>query len=419
MHMYNVDEPTPRTKKTPDPFAVAAGLLKNDSHLIVPLLLLLSLSGVAQALELSPKFREAIGLQLIERFIQLAVLVFVVLRWRTKLGREGQASVSAFAVTSRMMLVGFLVWGALMSPTFLLLFSTNPAITLPICILFTVGIFWWFRFYFYFLVYGILGSSLLTGVSQTLAIGRRAPTAAVRSLVAPVALTSLLVWLVALPSPDGRSVGWAAAGAAVQGVFWLLSIYTGLGLGLLLLDEQEWRGAKLDAYRKERLETLEAQGRASFVNFLSPASGVKIFVLAVCVMAFNLVQALHTPPAASIKVVSLQAEDQVLRVALELKDTDYHFRGFNPLGFSVASQTGYSISTELVRISRTPNGKKGEREFEVSEDEQKGPVMLYLEFATNKTDDVLRSLDNMWLWYNQVTIAPLRIEDGRGTGRIA
>jgi hypothetical protein len=413
MNMNYEDEPAPRTKKTSDPFALAAGLLKNDLRLIPLLLLLLSLSGVAQTLQSSSNFSDVLGLQLVERFVQLAVLVFVIVRWRKKLAREGHSSVHPLAVGSRVMLVGFLVWGALMSPTFLLLFSTNPAISLPLSIFFIVGVFWWFRFYFYFLVYGILGTSLRMGISQTLELGRRSPTAAVRSLVAPVALTSLIVWLVALPSPDGRSVEWAAAGAAAQGIFWLLSIYTGLGLGLLLLDDQEWRGAKLDAYRKERLETLEAQGRASFLNFLSPASGVKMFVLAVVVMVFNLFQALHTPPAAAIKLVSWSAQDQILRVALELKDPEYHFRGFNPVAFSIASQTGYGISTELVRIGRSPEGKRGEREFEVTEDEKKGAVTLYLEFATNKRDDVLRSLDNMWLWYNQVSIAPLRIEDGR------
>ncbi len=196
----------------------------------------------------------------------------------------------------------------------------------------------------------------------------------------------------------------------MQGTFWLLSIYTGLGLGLTLIDDHEWRSARLDVYRKERLETLETQGRGSWLNILSPAVGAKIFVLAVCLMTVNLYQVLHTKPAASIRVLSCVAQDQTLKVALDVRDSVYHFRGFNPVAFSIASQTGYPVSTELLRVSRDAQGEKGVRVVDIDVSSDGSPMTLYLEFGTNKRDDVLRTMDNMWLWYNKVPLAPLAVE---------
>ena len=80
------------------------------------------------------------------------------------------------------------------------------------------------------------------------------------------------------------------------------------------------------------------------------------------------------------------------------------------MAFSVASQTGFEqFSTEIVRIARTPEGKKGEVSFPLTKADFEAPITLYLEFATNKTDEVLKKLDNMWLWYHQVSLVPLRV----------
>lgn len=406
-----------RSQKRLDPFAVAAGLMRNDLPILAPLFLALGVAGGVQTLYGASSFVEVFTLQIAERVIQLTVLLLVVLRWRGKLSKKDNTPLPVFPTVARIFTVGLLLWGALMSPTFLLLFARNANLALPISVLFVLGILWCFRFYFYFIAYGLLGSSLMSGLSQTLAIGRRDPMGSVRSLISPVAITSLLVWLVALPSPDGRSIGWATAGAAAQGLFWLLSVYTGLGLGLTLLDDQEWRNAKLDAYRKERLETLETQGRGSAVNLLSPSSGAKIFALAVCLMAVNIYQALHIKPAVVLTVVSWEAVDQKLKLSLRAEDDAYHFRGFNPIAFSVRSQTGYDISTELLRVSKSPpvDGQKGTFDIDFSGVVSSTP--LFLEFATNKREDVLRGMDNMWLWYNKVPIAPLRVAPIAGGDR--
>ena len=408
MSALNSEYTFPVRTRAHDAFALAAGMLRRDVGLFVPLLILASFGGVAETL-LDPLSRtQSWGLEAVKWLSQLGVLAFVVARWRRILGRECKSSVRSFMLTLRMVVAGFLVWGALMMPVFLI--ELTSAVSFPIVVLLILGIYWWFRFYFYFVSYGLLGVSLRQGISTTLELSRRDIGGALRSLMAPIAITSLVTWIVAIPSPDGRSIEWAAVGAATEGLFWLLSIYTGLGVGLRTLGDSEWRDAGLGPYRRERLETLEAQGKASWFNLLSPKAGAKVFVIALLVMAFNIHRAVHAPPAVSVKVIGCEAVSQNLRIALELRDPNYHYRGFSPLAFSVASQTGFEqFSTEIVRIARTPEGKKGEVSFPLTKADFEAPITLYLEFATNKTDEVLKKLDNMWLWYHQVSLVPLRV----------
>lgn len=408
MSVLNSEETSPVRARAHDAFALAAGMIRHDAALLVPLFILSSFPGVVATL-MDPLTRtQSLILEAVKWVSQLGVLAFVVVRWRLILGRESRKSVRPFALALRVLVAGGLVWGALMMPLFLI--ELTSAVSFPVVVLSILGIYWWFRLYFYFVSYGLLGVALLPGVSTTLEISRRDIGGAFRSLIGPIAITSLLCWLFAIPSPDGRSIQWAAVGAGAEGLFWLLSMYTGLGVGVLTLGDSEWREAGLDPYRRERLETLEAQGKASWLNVLSPKAGAKVFVVALLVMAFNINRAVHSPPAVSVKVVRCEAVSQNLKIVLELRDPEYHYRGFSPLAFSVASQTGFEqFSTEIVRISRTPEGKKGELSFPLSKDDLSGSITVYLEFATNKTDEVLQKLDNMWLWYHSVSLVPLRV----------
>jgi hypothetical protein len=42
-----------------------------------------------------------------------------------------------------------------------------------------------------------------------------------------------------------------------------------------------------------------------------------------------------------------------------------------------------------------------------------GPLKLYLDFTSNKTEESLKGLDNMYLWYNLKALMPLKIEENR------
>ena len=398
-------EPSRGVSADLDPFAIAAGMLRNDIPLLLPALGVLALASIAQSLSSPSSFIEIGGVVLLDRVIQLVVISAVVLRWRRKLEHVKGSLVNPFLAALRIIAAGLVVWGALTLPMVGASFASLSWASPFFIFLFFCAVFWSFRFYFYFATFGLLGGTLRDSCGAAIDLGRREPLAAVRSLIAPVAVTALVVGLLWYPAPDGRSLFWATAASAAEGLFWVLSTYTGLALALVCIDESVWRAAGLDPYRHQRLRTLEAQGRASRFNWLSPRSGVRIFVVALCVIIGALVQGFSVEPAASIKVESYQVRDRGISVVLDLSDPVYKFRGFNPYAFSLATQTGMEVvSARIEKVSLTPDGDFLRGTFP----SQAGPVKLYLAFKSHKTDEALRGMDNLYLWYNLKPVVPLR-----------
>ena len=408
-HEQQQKEPSRGVSADLDPFAIAAGMLRNDIPLLLPMLGLLALSAIAQALSSPASFIEVGGVVLLDRVLQLVVISTIVLRWRRKLEHIKGSLSNPFLAALRIVVAGLVVWGALTLPMVGASFASVSWAS-PLCIfLFFCAVFWSFRFYFYFATFGLLGGTLRDACAAATALGRREPLAAVRSLIAPVAVTALVVGILWYPSPDGRSLFWATAASAAEGIFWVLSTYTGLAFALSLLDESVWRAAGLDPYRQQRLRTLEAQGRASRFNWLSTSRGVKIFVVALCVIIGDLVQGFTMEPAARVTVESYQVRDRGISVVLDLSDPIYKFRGFNPYAFSLATQTGMEvISARIDKVSLAPDGEFLRGSFP----SQAGPVKLYLDFKSHKTDEALRGMDNLYLWYNLKAVAPLRSAEG-------
>ena len=389
-----------------DPFAIAAGLLRNDIPLLLPMLGVLALSSIAQGLSSSNSFAGIGVLMSVDRLLQLLIVSFIVLRWRRKLEHVKGSLAHPFLAALRIVAAGFVIWGALTIPMVSASFISQSWVSPVLLFLFFCAVFWSFRFYFYFATFGLLGGSLRDASSAAFELGRREPVAAVRSLVAPIAVTSLAVGILWYPSPDGRSLFWATAASAAEGLFWVLSTYTGLAFALVCIDESLWRSAGLDPYRQQRLRTLEAQGRASRFNWLSVRSGIKILVVAMFVIIGDLVQGFSTEPAARIKVESYQVNERQISIVLDLEDPQYQFRGFNPYAFSLASQTGLEvISGRIEKVSLSPDGEP----LRGSLPSGPGPLRLYLQFKSHKSDEALKTMDNLYLWYNLKPVIPVRI----------
>ncbi|MEN9846227.1 MAG: hypothetical protein RIS36_1374 [Pseudomonadota bacterium] len=399
------NEPSRDASAQLDPFAIAAGMLRSDIHLLLPMLGVLALSAIFQTLTSPTNVIEIAGVVFLDRVIQLAIMSTIVLRWRRKLEHIKGSLSNPLLAALRIVVAGVVIWGSLTLPVVGASFANLNWASPLFLFIFFCAVYLSFRFYFYFATFGLLGGTLREACAAATALGRREPLAAVRSLIAPVAVTGLVVGLLWYPSPDGRSLFWATAASAAEGIFWVLSTYTGLACALPLIDESLWRAAGLDPYRQQRLRTLEAQGRASRFNWLSTSSGVKIFVVAACVIIGDLVQGFTLEPAARIMVESYQVRDREISVVLDLSDPVYQFRGFNPYAFSLATQTGLEvISDRIEKVSLAPGGEFLRGSFPA----QTGPVRLYLNFRSRKTDEVLRGMDNLYLWYNLTAVAPLR-----------
>ena len=388
-----------------DPFAIAAGLLKNDVFILLPAFLLLATSALIPGLLEGGSGAYVGALMLLDRFLQLAVMSFIVVRWRRRFEHSKKGARGSSLISLRIMIVGFVVWGALTFPLVGAMMTPLPWLSSVCVFVFFIAAFWIFRFYFYFATFGLLSGSVQEVAHSTLALSRGNPGAALRSLIAPLAVTSLVWGLLLYPSPDGRSLFWSTMTSTALGIFWILATYTGIAFALVLLDESTWRGSGLDPYRKERLRTLETQGRSSHFNWLAPRNGAKIFMVALCVVALSLYQGLQTGPAPHITVQSSEAQNHGVSVVLELTDVQYKFRGFNPYAFSLRSQTGFDISSGVAKVSFEPGGE-----------EVTGPlapepstVKLRITFKSNKTQEALVSLDNVYLWYNLKTLFPVTL----------
>jgi hypothetical protein len=379
-----------------DPAAVAVGLLRNDLAFLPFLAALLCISAVLDVLTYSASDFWRASVVVIDRLMQIAVVSIIVLRWRRLLQTPQAPKIRTSGVVFRIAVVSVAASIVLSTPFFGIALSRNVVGALAFLGLFVLGLVWCLRVYLFYAVAGMLGLPVGASFARAVEISRSNTKAILRSLVAPVALTVVCSALFLMPYPDGRSLAWMAASSACEGIFWILSTYTGLGLALTIFTEKEWRTAGLSHYRADRLLTLNTQGGKVLPKYLAPRFGFIMFAVALCFLAGNLARLGQLPPAAKVTLRNVAVSDYKISVALELEDREFKFRGFQPQAFFIASQTGSLQSTRLVSASQQADKEDAVGFIKATGTE---PVMLYLTFSSAKTGEVLRELDNMWLWY--------------------
>jgi hypothetical protein len=379
-----------------NPGAVAIGLLWNDLAFIPVLFLLLAASAVLDVMTQSAGDTWRAGVVVVDRLMQIVVVSIIVLRWRRLLQASPGPKVRAGAVVVRIATVSIAASLVLTTPFFGMAMTQHGAGAFAFLALFIFGAVWSLRVYLFFAVAGMLGLPFGASFARSIELSRANTWEIIRSLIAPIGITIACSTLFLMPYPDGRSLAWMAAAGASEGVFWILSTYTALGLALTLFSDKEWRAAGLSHYRADRLSTLHAQGGKILPKYLAPRSGFIMLAVALCFLAGNLARLGQQPPAAQIKLRSVAVSDYKISVSLDLEDKEYQFRGLQPQAFFIASKTGSLQSARLLSASQQ-EGKEEKVGFIKASGAE--PVTLFLTFASGKTGDVLRGLDNMWLWY--------------------
>jgi hypothetical protein len=385
------------TAVTPyDPAAVAIGLLRNDLAFLPLLCVLLSISAVLDVLAYSASDVWRASIVVTDRLMQIVVVSIIVLRWRRLLQASQGPKVKAISIVFRIAVVSIAASLVLSTPFFGIAITQNAVGAAAFLALLVLGVMWCLRVYLFYAVAGMLGLPFGASFARSVELSRSNTRAILRSLVAPAAITVVCSALFLMPYPDGRSLILMAASSACEGIFWILSTYTGLALALTLFTEKEWRAAGLSHYRTERLTTLTKQGGKILPKYLALRFGFIMFAVALCFLAGNLARLGQLPPAAKVTLRTVDVSDYKITVTLVLEDHEYDFRGLQPQAFFIASQTGSLQSTRLLSASQQL-GKEERVGFIKADGTQS--ATLYLTFSSSKTADVLRGLDNMWLWY--------------------
>lgn len=390
-----------------DPFGVAAGLLLNDRLFLIPFCLLLSLPALLDVVFQQFGMSSWTALVILDRIVQIFVVTSITLMWRRRLQVVQTSSLGTLRTMGRIALVSVASSALLAMPVLGMAVNPSGPGSLLFVFLGVIGLVWCLRVYFYFAVVGILGNSIPMGLARAIQISRSDRAAALRALIVPCALTMFLTALLAMPSPDGRSVIWTAVAASAECVFWIVSTYVALGYALTVFTESEWRTAGLTPYRVERLRTIQKQGGERFPTYLRPKFGFGVLAFAFVLMAANLNTQLNAPPAVAMVVKNVVVADYSVQVELEVEDRTFNFRGFHPIAFSLKTKTGFDIASSLRSVSLTPEGTGLLTTLSSADG---APRSLFLTFTTGKTEAALRGLDNMWLWYQFKPVLPIAPE---------
>ncbi len=390
----------------PDPFRIAAGMLRADVVFLLPLLALLSVTTIASTLLPLEEFSTVLTLLVADRTLQLVVVSLIALRWSARFESHARSNHARIITARRIILWGFGIWCTLSLPRLLAEFVNNSAIQMALIASVGLGIFWSLRYYFFFAMTALLGKTIRNSAQSAIRIARQQPQAALRSLLGPLGITALVTVAILALQPDGRSLWINACAASAEAVFWLLSTYTALAFAVVFIEEYEWRTAGLVPYRSDRLKTLEAQGRQQLATLLSPATGLKLLALSLLLLFASLAREQRIPPAASISVKNVEISDYKVKVTLEVADSTYRFRGFKPAVFSIRTKSDTPVADELTRATLSAD-KDEVLLFMPSTDGS--PRDLFVEFKSTKSRENLATIENAWLWYQQVPVVALTL----------
>ena len=252
------------------------------------------------------------------------------------------------------------------------------------------------RYFFYFL-------PALAGEFSLRQIGvlarcfvRTRPLLGLRALLPAIAWAIFLSGLVTVLSPDGRSLGVSIAVDLVSGLFFLISTYLSFAVAQAYCDEQCWR---LLGAESALVITQSERRKRGNEKLLTRRTATRLIVAACLVWTGDIFLNLTTAPAAKVEVLAVSAKERGAIVTVQLSDPLYSLRGMELSAFSLAGEKGVPVSTKF-SAARLQTGAEIEAPLESA-----APVIITLEFETDRRSDDLVALKDLYLWYKMVRIS--------------
>jgi hypothetical protein len=297
----------------------------------------------------------------------------------------------------------FLGMGLWLSYTLAILAVASPTSTeVKTIALFLIGpaLYLNLRYYFFYVPPLLRQPAALSfDLSQAAELSKNRLKIILLSLVGPGGLHALASAIISGLSPDQRHLSVVLALDATSGLFFLLNAAISISLAIHFLPQTNL-GTGLATAATARLSLQAPNWLAAAFQ---PNKGFVMLMLACLVWAGNLMRLAELPPAPTLVVHHAETKDSKLLLKLDATDTTYKFRGFHPVFFHLASNLRTPLADRPLRV--TKQGEPDDILFELPRGT--GPITLQLEFETNRTQQDLAALEDLFLWYRGAKIAKI------------
>lgn len=315
----------------------------------------------------------------------------------------GQTPALTSQTLARICFIGMGLW---LSYTLAILAVASPTDTgIKTIALFLVGpaLYLNLRYYFFYVPPLLRGPEALSfDLSQAAKLSKDRIKIILLSLVGPGGLHALVSAIISGLSPDQRHLAVVLALDASSGLFFLMNAAISVCLAIKFLSETNDQSSP-EIGLGTQATRLALQAPPWLTAVFQPNKGFVMIMLACLVWAGNLMRLAELPPAPTLVVHHAETTDRKLILKLDATDTNYQFRGFHPVFFHLASDLRTPLAERPLRVTR--QGQENDLLFELPR--ETGPLTLLLEFATNRTQQELAALEDLFLWYRGAKIAKI------------
>lgn len=395
------------------PYELAAGLIRLDHRRCVMAVALLAAPNLLAALTTRPDSVDPLTVPFVRTLLSVIITLVIGGGWIQRLRRTGNAPLFRDYVGATG--AAFVLSQAPGLPLLAPFLPVPPAAQLLIFLVaLPTLVFAW--------CYYLLPAALLLGVRPLGEAARfsRAFTLAdpwlpLRILLPAVGLKILLVGLVSAADPDGRHAVTALGIGLGSGAGTLLATYLTLGFIIARLPERTWSELGLDPYRQARTTTLVVHSRPWLARRLNLRAATLTCAIGALIWGANAIRLSELPPAAEISPRRLTIAGSSVRVVLDVTDSTYRFRGFQPIFFSLAGESGFA----LARFPQSVTTPGAANELLLGVPRDRDTLPLELVFTTNRSAAELAQAEDLYLWYRRARIVRLdmkraAIEDSDG-----
>lgn len=382
-------------------YSIAAGLIWQDRAILLPLYLLTIAPMLYASLSNLIDPMSWFYVKAAERLLQLAALYFI--GWRALRSLSSTARGVNILSLCVMLIAGLLLWLAFFLPGNLVAaIGQSDASVLSLLLMLPIFIFTYlYYFYFFPLIMHINRPAAVLHLARSFTrIDKLLP---VKVCVAPAGIMYLIQALCYVPFPDGRDFILALTSEIFGGVFWILSAYLSIACGIVFISDKVWHEAQLVPYRQSRLTTLAIQSISWLPNVLRPISGLQMLAISLLLWTANYARMAEMAPAPSISIKEISLKDERVELKLNLSDSKYRFRGFQPLLFRLAGEQNKTVAAppQSARIEGS------EQDVRIFFPREKDETSLSLVFQADRKAEDLRQLEDLYLWYGGAKISLL------------